>query len=67
MRQKMSQKAKARIHVPHSKEAIENMLKACTGRKQKIVICPHCARSGGAATMGRWHFEHCQSNPTLTE
>ena len=29
------------------------------GKKQKIVICPHCGKSGGR-TMSRWHFDNCR-------
>lgn len=31
-----------------------------TGKKPKIVICPHCNKSGGANTMKRWHFDKCK-------
>jgi hypothetical protein len=30
-----------------------------TGKKQLIVVCPHCNTSGGAKTMPRWHFNNC--------
>lgn len=30
-----------------------------TGRKQAVLICPHCNQSGGNM-MRRWHFEHCK-------
>ncbi len=29
------------------------------GRKQKILICPHCNKQGGT-TMYRWHFNNCK-------
>lgn len=28
--------------------------------KQPIVICPHCNKQGGNATMPRWHFDNCK-------
>jgi hypothetical protein len=31
-----------------------------TGKVQQIVTCPHCGKSGGISTMGRWHFDNCK-------
>ena len=30
------------------------------GKPQPIVTCPHCDKTGGISTMGRWHFEKCK-------
>jgi hypothetical protein len=30
------------------------------GKKQPIVICPHCSKRGGSHTMKRWHFINCK-------
>jgi len=29
------------------------------GRKQEIITCPHCKKSGGFSNMKRWHFDKC--------
>lgn len=29
------------------------------GRKQEIISCPHCKKSGGRSNMKRWHFDKC--------
>jgi hypothetical protein len=29
-------------------------------KKQEIVICPYCDKSGGKSNMMRWHFEKCK-------
>ena len=29
------------------------------GRKQEIITCPHCEKSGGLNNMKRWHFDKC--------
>lgn len=29
------------------------------GKKQTLVTCPHCGKSGGR-TMARWHFDNCK-------
>jgi hypothetical protein len=31
------------------------------GTKQRIVICPHCQRAGGAPGMSRYHFDKCKT------
>ena len=30
------------------------------GKKQKLIECPHCHKTGGNATMPRWHFNNCK-------
>ena len=37
-----------------------------TGKKYKILICPHCRKEGGGAGMKRFHFGNCILNPDLT-
>ena len=32
--------------------------------KQKIIKCPYCEKSGGNATMPRWHFNNCKFKPS---
>jgi hypothetical protein len=60
LREKMSRSAKERKRVPHTKESIDKMSAMKIGKKQQIVSCPHCGKSGGAATMPRWHFDNCK-------
>jgi hypothetical protein len=43
-----------------SDETRKKMSQSRAGRKCRIVTCPHCGRSGGAATMPRWHFANCK-------
>lgn len=31
------------------------------GKKQNIVICPHCNKEGGILNMKRYHFDNCKS------
>lgn len=50
----------ARIGMLHSKETKALMSVARKGKKQEIVICPHCEKSGGNATMHQWHFNNCK-------
>jgi hypothetical protein len=38
----------------------DSLIKANTGRKHKIVTCPHCSKSGGITAMPRWHFNNCK-------
>jgi len=37
----------------------KKIVAANKGRKQEIVICPHCKKSGGLSNMKRWHFDKC--------
>ena len=30
------------------------------GKKQEIVTCPYCGKSGGKSGMIQWHFENCK-------
>jgi hypothetical protein len=58
--EKMSQKAKARVHRNHTEESKKKMSDLKIGKKQSIVECPHCGKVGGSATMPRWHFDNCK-------
>lgn len=62
---KRSDETRARISAslkgkPISQEHREKSAAAQRGRKQPIVTCPHCDKSGGRAIMGRFHFENCK-------
>jgi hypothetical protein len=48
------------LGVKHSKE--QNLSKSSRqkGRKQMLVRCPHCEKSGGHRNMKRWHFDNCK-------
>ena len=47
-----------------SQETKAKLSASITGRfvgyEHSRVTCPHCGSSGGATSMGRWHFERCQ-------
>lgn len=43
-----------------SPEHIANVVASRVGKKQKLVVCPHCGTVGGNATMPRWHFNNCK-------
>jgi len=30
------------------------------GKKQRTLICPHCGKEGGYASMQQWHFDNCK-------
>lgn len=61
--------AKAGIkRAPFSEIWKKNISKSCMGRpspnrgkKQSVVKCPHCDKTGGAYTMQRWHFNNCRN------
>ena len=50
----------AKLGKKQSEEHIKNRFKSLRGKKQKIVICPHCFSQGGASLMGRYHFNNCK-------
>jgi group I intron endonuclease len=35
------------------------------GIPQKLVTCPHCNKTGGMLSMGRWHFDTCKKKGAL--
>lgn len=43
-----------------TKEANEKRSKALTGKQKPVIICPHCAKSGGVPQMKQWHFDNCK-------
>lgn len=43
-----------------SKEKISNSLK---GKKQEVVKCPYCNKSGGKNAMKQFHFANCNKKP----
>lgn len=44
-----------------SKAAKARSIHGNTGKKNEILTCPHCGKSGGASGMKRWHFDNCKS------
>lgn len=64
---KMSKSRKGKpISEDHKKAVSKGVKKQVNNkfrRKQDIVTCPHCNKSGGELTMPRWHFKNCKLNP----
>lgn len=58
--EKMKRNRKGKGKQSKSPETRALMSKAHKGRPQKKIQCPHCGKWGGN-TMGRWHFDNCQS------
>ena len=61
----LSQETKDKISVANTGRIktpveLEKLRQAHLGKKQTIVECPHCNKSGGAQTMPRWHFDNCK-------
>ena len=46
-----------------SDEHKAKMSKTRTGKKQPLVTCPHCDKTGGASGMTRYHFDMCKLKP----
>lgn len=40
----------------HKNKISESLL----GKKQDIIQCPHCNKTGGCRSMKRWHFDNCE-------
>lgn len=62
---KRSEETKAKISAalkgkPISREHAERSAATQRGRKQPIVECPHCSKSGGYTAMRRFHFDNCR-------
>lgn len=55
-----SPEVRSKMKKPKSKEHIQKM-KA----PKKVLVCPHCGKSGGNGNMQRWHFDHCQSQSPI--
>lgn len=45
-----------------TKETAEKISKTMIGKKQEIVTCPHCGKSGGVRAIKRYHFDKCTRN-----
>lgn len=45
---------------PQSESHKKNRALAATGKKRKIVMCPHCSKEGGEPAMKRYHFDKCK-------
>lgn len=43
-----------------SDEVYKQQAMTRTGKKHKIVECPHCHKTGGETAMPRWHFDNCK-------
>ena len=56
-RKKISNSLKNRVL---SKETKNKISKKNKGRKQELVTCSHCGKSGGISSMYRWHFDNCK-------
>lgn len=49
-----------------SKESINKISEALLGRKQKLLTCPHCKKSGGNV-LKRYHFDNCKQKGNSNE
>ena len=50
-----------RHHTKQTREIIsKKMSELLTGKKQRIVKCPYCDKTGGASNMNRYHFDNCK-------
>jgi hypothetical protein len=43
-----------------SEETKQKLRAAKLGKKQEVVTCPHCNKSGGIYNFGRFHFDKCK-------
>lgn len=60
--------SKANTGRKHSEESKRLMSSRRSGKEawnkgvsQPLVTCPHCNKTGGAARMKNYHFDHCKS------
>lgn len=51
----------ARLGTTLSEETCKRMSESMRGLKRKVLICPHCGKSGGDSNMRRYHFDKCKS------
>lgn len=56
-KQKIKNSLKGRKLSEETKQRMKN--NSQRGKKQKILTCPYCKKTGGT-TMYRWHFENCK-------
>lgn len=50
----------------HSQEWKNNMSKIMSGKKDRVVTCPHCNKQGGVSGMKRYHFDNCKYQLTFS-
>lgn len=36
------------------------------GKKDVVIVCPHCGKEGGRSSMKRWHFDNCKMKGSVT-
>ncbi|WXB47905.1 head-tail adaptor [Vibrio phage VB_VaC_TDDLMA] len=57
-------------HSEDSKSKISQSLKNRTphnkGKKDQVVLCPHCGKKGGSSIMKRWHFDKCKYKENIS-
>ncbi len=56
-RKKISESLMGGVVDEKTRNKISNTMK---GRKQPVVICPHCNKPGGKNLMTRNHFDNCK-------
>lgn len=59
----LSENHKAKLRVPKSEHHKKQIGIANSGIPKKIIMCPHCEKSGGEPQMKQWHFNNCLKNP----
>lgn len=63
MRKKLSESTKGRLRAHMTPEFMKRVqslaAQAVRGTRQAVVTCPHCGKSGGVASMTRWHMDNC--------
>ena len=55
------QKTSLSLRKPKTNTHCKNISLGKKGKKQTIVICPHCNISGGVSNLTRYHFDNCKS------
>ena len=46
-----------------TRDKISATLTGRVGKRQEIIKCPHCSKTGGKNCLLRWHFNNCLSKP----
>lgn len=61
-KRKIGESSAGRTHSIETKLTLSVLMKTNTNGlgKRKIVVCPHCGKSGGVNAMNRWHFDKCK-------
>lgn len=69
MRKKLSESTKGRLRAHMTPEFMRRVqslaAQAVRGTRQAVVTCPHCGKSGGIASMTRWHMDNCPKRSTI--